>query len=78
MTPNGVDSSLWTRYLQASRLADELFTAGQRCPQNPTGGIRCHCRLGPGHKELCKAVLEAGKLAREIGGSVWQVVAKIE
>jgi len=65
LIPEGVDASLWLRYLKGTKALDNLYSQGLRCPGNPDG-IRCRCLL-PKDK-ICLIWVRVAELAEQIGG----------
>ena len=65
LIPDGVDASLWIRYLKGTRAWDDLCTKGQSCPGNPDG-IRCGCLLP--ENQICLIWGRVAEIAGQIGG----------
>jgi len=65
LIPEGVDASLWVRYLKGAAAFDLLLEKGQRCPGNPNG-IRCQCLI-PKDK-ICLIWGKVAEIADQIGG----------
>ena len=65
LIPDGVQPSLWLRYLKGSKALDNLYTHGQRCPCNPDG-IRCLCLIPK--EQICLIWVRVAELAEQIGG----------
>jgi hypothetical protein len=74
MTPPDVNPNLWSRYLRGTRAYDDLYSSGQRCPENPAGA-RCMCLIP--RKEICRYWVGVVALAEEIGGATAEIVKGI-
>ncbi len=65
LIPEGVEPSLWLRYLKGSRAYDNLYSQGQRCPGNPNGA-RCQCLIPK--EKICLVWIRLAEIADQIGG----------
>jgi len=65
LVPEGVDPSLWVRYIRGVRAWDDLYGKGERCPGNPEG-IRCGCLIPT--EQICLIYVRVAEIAAKIGG----------
>jgi len=75
LIPEGVDASLWVRYIRGVRAWDDLYGKGQRCPGN-LDGIRCGCLIP--EKQICLIWVRVAEIASDMGGWTAEHVKEID